>query len=190
MSDLPDIETFASDYPRGSGVAPHAHDFGQVAFARRGVMRVVARGDGGRVGDGHAETRRGGVWVVPPGRALWIPARVPHEVQCRTEVAMRTVYLRADRRLPYRDALAVLEVTPLLREVILRLVEGPVIEGPAGGGEPGGDDTRPHLVALLVAELGAAPTVPLHLPQPRDPRLERIVARLMAEPAARGTLED
>ena len=163
MTDLPAIETWANAYPRGGGVAPHAHNFGQVAFARRGVMRVLAQG---------------GVWVVPPGRALWIPARVVHEVQCRTDVAMRTVYLRADSQLPYRKELAVLAVTPLLREIILRLVEGPVDE-----------TTRPHLLPLLEAELRAGQVMPLNLPQPRDPRLARAVARLTDDPAARGTLE-
>jgi AraC-like DNA-binding protein len=164
MADLPEIQTWANDYPRGGGVAPHAHATGQVAFARRGVMRVIAQG---------------GVWLVPPARALWIPARVVHEIQCRSDVAMRTVYLKADAELPYREACAVLEVTPLLREVILRLVEGPHDDG-----------TRPHLLSLLGAELRASLVVPLHLPEPRDRRLARVAAELVADPATRATLDD
>ena len=106
--------------------------------------------------------------VVPPARALWIPARVVHEIQCRSDVAMRTVYLKADAELPYREACAVLDVTPLLRAVILRLVEGPHDDG-----------TRPHLLSLLGAELRASLVVPLHLPEPRDRRLARDDVRRM-----------
>lgn len=163
MPDLPDIETLAKDYPRGGGVALHAHHYCQLVFARRGVMRVLAQG---------------GVWVVPPARALWMPAREPHAVQCRTDVAMRTVYLSDTLHLRYGRRCAVLEVSPLMREVILRLVEGPVPER-----------MQPHLLSLLVEELNAGSVIPLHLSEPTDARLRRVTGRLMENPAARMTLD-
>ena len=164
MSDLPDIKTWANDYPRGHVIALHAHAFCQLVFAKRGAMRVKARG---------------GTWVVPPGRALWMPAREPHEVFCRTEVAMRTVYISDSVRLPFVASFAVLGVRALMRELIVRLVEGPVADG-----------TRPHLLALLIADLRTGPVMPLNLPEPTDERLARVAGLLMEDPADRRGLDD
>jgi len=164
MSDLPAIQTWANDYPRGHVIGLHAHAYCQIVFARRGVMRVSARG---------------GVWVLPPGRALWMPAREPHEVQCRTDVAMRTVYISEHVALPFVRTFAVLGVSPLMRELIVRIVEGPVADG-----------TESQLLSLLLAELEAGPVMPLNLPEPSDPRLVRIAAQLMDDPADKRTLDD
>ena len=71
-------EPLAADYPRGELIEPHSHDLAQIVFAKSGVMRV------------HAAA---GAWVVPPERALWMPAGVTHWIHCRTAVAMRTIYL-------------------------------------------------------------------------------------------------
>lgn len=164
LRDYPPIETYARDYPDGGGVAPHAHDAGQLVFARRGVMRVTAQG---------------GAWVVPPARALWVPARMVHAIRFRADVAMRTVYVPSSVAVPFSGKCAVLDVSPLLREVILRLVEGPVDVA-----------ARPHLVWLLLAELDAGAVEPLNLPEPRDRRLRRIAAALADNPADRRSLDD
>jgi AraC-like DNA-binding protein len=92
---------------------------------------------------------------------------------------MRTIYLPADVVLPFGRGCAVLDVSPLLRQVILRLVEGPVAE-----------TARPHLIALLLEELKAGPVVPLNLPEPRDGRLARVANLLMEEPTDRSSLDD
>ena len=44
-------------------------------------------------------------------------------------------------------------------------------------------------MSVLLDELAAAKVEDLHLPMPVDPRLRRIVAEMMAAPAARGTLD-
>ena len=153
-------EAFAGDYARGELIEPHAHDLAQIVFAKRGVMRVQTGA---------------GAWVVPPQRALWMPAGLVHWIRCVTAVAMRTVYLDAadDRFLPAGPA--VLAVSPLLREVMLRLVEG-------------GSGDRPALLTVLTGELAMLPAVPLHLPEPSDPRLRRVCAALAADPGSTATL--
>ncbi len=156
MTEQPDIQTWANNYPRGHVIALHAHKFCQLVFARRGAMRVVTRS---------------GVWVLPPGRALWMPAREPHEVQCRTDVAMRTVYISGRVSLPFVDSCAVLAVSPLMRELIVRIVEGPAVEG-----------TQSHLLSLLISELMTGPVMPLNLPEPSDARLARVTRQLLAAP--------
>ena len=148
-------EPFAADYPRGELIEPHSNDLAQIVFAKRGVMRV------------HAATC---AWVVPPDRAPWMPAVVTHWIHCRTAVAMRTIYLD-----PAAASLGskrlVLAASPLLREIILRLVEG-------GYGDAGA------LLAVLVGELATVPVAPLHLPEPKDPRLQRVCAAPVADPGA------
>lgn len=150
-------EWFAGDYPLGAAIAPHAHALNQVVFAKAGLMRV--------------QTREG-AWLVPPHRALWVPARVEHWISCRTAVAMRTVYLHASLLPGPGTGCAVLAVSPLLRELILSLVEGP-------------HGRESAILALMAHELATTvPVVPLHLPEARDPRLRRACNRLAADPGA------
>lgn len=157
------IDVQATDYPRGHAIGLHAHDAAQIVFARSGVMRVSAED---------------GIRVVPPQRALWMPPRMPHSIHCTTALAMRSVYLKGPGIERYSAACAVLTVSPLMREVIIRLVEGPV---PAR--------QRRHLTAVLIEELRGVAAAPLHLPEPADPRLRRITAALAADPADRRSLE-
>jgi AraC-like DNA-binding protein len=149
-------EPFAADYPRGELIEPHSHDLAQIVFAKRGVMRV------------HTTA---GVWVVPPDRALWMPAGVTHWIHCRTAAAMRTIYLAQEAGASLGGCALVLSASPLLREIILRLVEG------------GHGDAVP-LLAVLVGELATVLVAPLHLPEPKDPRLQRVCAALVADPGA------
>ena len=156
-------DTLATDYPRGHHIGLHAHDAAQLVFARSGVMRVMTAG---------------GIWVVPPDRALWMPARQPHSIHCTTALAMRSVYIRADADPVRRPDCVVVTVTPLMREIVVRLVEGPVSPSKAE-----------RLVALLLDELRVLPAAPLHLPEPDDARLRVVTTALSADPADRRTLE-
>ena len=159
----PAIEVLGRDDPKGHVIAPHAHREHQIVHASRGIMRVMTAS---------------AAWVVPPGRALWMPARTVHWITCVSDVSMRTVYLSADRTLRVPRECAVWTVSGLMREVILRLVEGPVDEGQSA-----------LLVALLVSEIEAANLVPLSLPLPADRRLKRITDALEANPADNRPLE-
>src|SRR5579872_2816491 len=82
-----EITTLSHDYPAGHVIPLHFHDRDQLVYASRGVMTVRTRN---------------GTWVVPPQRAVWIPAEVPHTITMSGWVAMRTLYLkpRLAKRLP------------------------------------------------------------------------------------------
>ena len=150
----PLVRGLASDHPAGHVIETHAHSTHQVIHAASGILRV---------------TSAAAVWVVPPGRAIWMPAGRPHALYCHTEVALRTVYLRAAPP-GLGDACRVCSVSPLLREVLLRLADDPAAAG------------NPHLQALLFEELAASEALPLTLPHPADPRLRRLTAALLADP--------
>ena len=72
------LQGLSSEYARGTHIEPHRHAGHQILHARSGVMRV---------------TTAEGSWILPPGRALWVPADCTHEIFCRDAVSMRTVYL-------------------------------------------------------------------------------------------------
>lgn len=165
-SALP-VFTRATDYPEGHVVDWHVHARGQLVYAVHGVMMVAAQG---------------GQWIVPPTRAIWMPAGVAHLIRCVGVVHMRSLYIRPDAapQLPVR-AHAV-GVSPLLRELIQAAVE---VEPPYAA-----DSRDGRLMRLLVDELHALPVLPLHLPQPTDARLRRICTRIAEQPDDVSTLAD
>jgi AraC-like DNA-binding protein len=159
------IEGLAAEYDPGAVIALHQHPFAQLIYASDGVMTV---------------TTEHGTWVVPPERAVWVPARVGHSIRMTGRVSMRTLYL-ADALGPLAGgACCVVQVSALLRESILRAVAFPKPyrdEGPEA-----------RLVAVIADEIRAAPTAPLHLPLPRDPRARRVADALCADPGDPRTL--
>ena len=161
------ISTRSTDYPGGTIIGRHQHRRHQLVHSIRGVMRVDT--DAGQ-------------WVVPPTRALWMPAGLVHSIVCISVVHMRSVYVRPGAvpglsRLPQ-----VVGVSALLRELIQAAIQ---VRQPYA---PNSRDGR--LMRLLLDEMRALPVLPLHLPQPADPRLRQICDRLAAEPDDGSTLGD
>jgi AraC-like DNA-binding protein len=159
------MRPLARDYPAGARVARHRHRRGQLLYAASGVMRV---------------TTRAGIWVVPPQRAVWVPPRTPHEIDMEGPVAMRTLYLDHRAGAALGRQCKVLVVSVLVRELVLGLVEDRAERRRA----------RARLMRrLLLEELRVADQVPLHLPTPTDPRLQRVCALLLDGRARGRTLE-
>lgn len=158
------VEGHAVDYPRGTLVPPHCHDAHQIVHAAAGIMRVSS-------GDETAA----GTWIVPPGRALWMPERTAHWIHCSSAVAMRTVYLKGEHP-GFPAGCAVWRISPLLREIVIRLAEGAA------------EDARPHLLALLVGEIETVRAIPLYVPRPASGPLGRLSEALEADPADPRTL--
>lgn len=117
---------------------------------------------------------RDGSWVVPTHRAVWIPAKIPHTITMSGSVAMRTLYLKPHlaRNLP--KSCCVLNVSPLLRELVLHACEFEKLQS----------KTRPHrhIIDLVLDQLRSIETVPLQLPSLSDPRAARIANRLIDDP--------
>ena len=149
----------AKDFPAGHVIPEDTHTRGQLVHAVEGVMTV---------------TTAHGIWVVPPGRAVWVPPGTLHSTRMSGMVAMRTLYIRGAEsvRLPARCC--VVPVSPLLRELIVRACELPLLYDESG--------TAGQVMALILAELEAARILPFHLPRPRDPRVAKICDALMQEP--------
>lgn len=122
-----------------------------------------------------------GIWLVPSGSALFIAGGMSHRLAIAGEVRsyVTLISVTAAHSLPSKSC--TLSVTPLLRALVLKSAEFSM-EGEQG-------PTEVHVSELLLSEVGCADTADLHLPMPSDPRLRKIFAGMMANPAERGTLE-
>jgi AraC-like DNA-binding protein len=158
------ISTLAYDYPRGYNVPEHAHGSHQVIHATHGVMEVTV-----------GQT----LWLIPPQFAIWIPARMRHSIRMPARVSMRTLYLRSSltRRMP--PTCSVLQVTPLLRELIIEIVRRGALRANA---------TDKAMTDVLLAELQAASPMPTHLTLPKDHRARALAESLVANPGSRRPL--
>jgi len=161
------LAAFARDYREGEATGWHSHARAQLLYATQGVMRVATPGAD---------------FVVPPGRALWVPAGLSHAVRTEGRVAMRALFFRADAARVGEAAPAVLGVSALLRELILAACAEPLEWDEAGRGG--------HLAALIAEEVARAPRLPFGVPALRDPRLRRLAEALAASPASDLSLEE
>jgi AraC-like DNA-binding protein len=142
----------------------HYHDGSQLIYPGRGVLQVFTAA---------------GSWIVPPLRGVWIPAGVAHSHRARGRTELLSVAFDAAVD-PFADAgPVVVEVAPLLREVILTLT-GPPEELPA--------TTQRLLRELVLDQLRRVTVLSLELPRPHDDRLLAIVDQLIDDPSDRRTL--
>ncbi len=161
------VAAMAKPFAAGHHIAPHDHPRAQLLYAVSGVMRVITPE---------------GAFVVPPLRAVWLPAGMRHEVRMASAVAMRTLYVAPDADPALPSDCRVVDVSPLLRELILEAITEPVEYDTAG---------RAGLIMqLILSELRHLPAVPLGLPMPADPRLARLCNALLDDPGSRLGLED
>lgn len=145
---------FAPDEPGGWG--EHRHAQHQVVWTAAGSALVLAGGTS---------------WVLPPSRAVFVPGGVPHDVVLRPPAALHCLYVWPDAcPLPWTRP-TVVEVSPLLRELLLA-------HGETGGDGPVGAPT----LALVLHELGRGAVADDGLALPADDRAAVVAARLLDVP--------
>jgi AraC-like DNA-binding protein len=141
----------------------HFHDRAQLIYPGVGVLQVFTEG---------------GSWIVPPLRGVWVPAGVAHSHRARGRTDLLSVAFAASVD-PFGDrGPVVVDISPLLREVVLELTGGSVL--PVA--------TRRLLRQVALDQLRRVRILPLELPRPRDDRLLRIVDQLADDPSDRRTL--
>jgi AraC-like DNA-binding protein len=140
-------------------VPPRAPDWDKLIYATRGVLTV---------------RNERSAWVAPPHRGVWIPAGMDFQVETSAAVAMRILYILAGRAGLARDC-SVVNVTPLLRELICRAVRIGALDSAV--------PEQARLAAVIFDELKLLTTVPLYLPSPRDERAARFAAAANTAPA-------
>jgi len=159
------VRGLAVTYRDGMRLDRHTHPWAQLVYAASGTMRVATPDS---------------AWLAPPTRAIWVPGGVPHEIEMRGTVAMRTLYLATDD--PRLSACRAIEVVPLLKELILHVVRLGMLDVDDLG--------HARVEGLLLDLLAEAETVPFQLPLPADRRARAFAERLLAEPGAEASLAE
>lgn len=152
-------------------IAPHSHPWSQVAISAWGVARITA---------GQA------TYLVPAWRAVWIPPGLEHVVTAVEAAELRTLYVHAGV-LPHWRECRVLEVSPLLRELVLQM--DVTMDGI--GKRPGLAvlERERHMGALVLDELQRAQPVRLGIELPQDKRLRALCESVLADPTRHASLE-
>ncbi|MCO7514784.1 helix-turn-helix transcriptional regulator [Pseudomonas guariconensis] len=150
----------------GSWTTRHRHDWVQFSYAISGVLGVYTSD---------------GSYFAPPQWGVWIPAGIEHEVVTSMQAEMRSLYVRRDACPWAEEQCRVLEVTPLVRELIKQFCLYPPEY-------PENDSAEARLVAVLLDQLRTLPEVGFSLPLPRHPGLLALCNGLIAEPDRPQTL--
>ena len=161
------IVAVGNSYPAGHRHPMHRHRRNQLLYASTGVMVV---------GTAH------GTWVVPPQRAVWIPAGIDHEIRMIGDVSTRSVYLKDGVIADASDRCRVLGVTPLLSRLLMEAVDLPVAYE--------ADERANHIMQLIIVELRSSVELPLNVPIPAHARLKSKCRRFLAEPNTGDTIDD
>lgn len=155
------VATFAM--AAGSRFEWHTHSDHQLAWAASGVLTVVTDS---------------ATWVLPPTRALWIPAGLPHETLASGRATMRSLYMRPDLCPISWPEPRPVAAGPLLAEMITYL-EGESLDA----------RRRARAEALLVDLLEPVPLATIEVRLPLDERAREVAQALADNPADKRTLE-
>lgn len=149
-----------TDYPHGHLLDWHEHRRAQFLYGATGVMVV--------------DTAQGN-WTVPPERAVLIPAATRHRVRM-LGVRTHSLYIEPDAVPWWPATCTVVDVTPLLRELLAAAVEFEADYSLSG---------RDGVVAtLLLHEIAATSPLPLHLRIPASADLADLCRAYLAHPSA------
>lgn len=159
-SNLP-LHGIAVDYAKGHIIAPHSHTkSAQLLYAISGTLLI--------------ETQSGR-WLVPPNRAVWLPAKQEHTVIMRSHCQIRSLLIKTSATpaaIPNKSY--VINVTPLLKELILAATVLPI--------DYKNDKYAYLLVGLLLEELKRHDSLNLLLPWPQDARYHNICEYFIHHP--------
>ena len=162
------VHLVARHYRKGVRLDTHMHREAQLVYAAKGTMQV---------------TTPKGRWLVPPDRAVWVPARLEHSIDVLADIEMRTLYfdlawLAREDRSESLDCEFVVRVSRLLHETILALFDG-----------QGNPDRTALLVRLAVLELHHAEDSATFIPLPHEPRCRRAADIVLGDPTAAHEIE-
>jgi AraC-like DNA-binding protein/mannose-6-phosphate isomerase-like protein (cupin superfamily) len=152
-------------FPSNWTIPPHCHRRDQLLFAAVGTMRV------------RTETHS---WLVPPQRAVYMPASVVHSVSIRAPLEMRTLYIEPESHPQLPNECVVITASPLLQELIKALLELPPVYDPDGRGG--------WLGRLILEEVCRGKALDLSIPMPTDPRLLRVCEAVIRDPGNQASL--
>lgn len=166
---------------RDTQVVPHSHPWAQMAISMGGVIRMSLD---------HA------TYIVPPSRAIWVPAGLRHAVTMVETARLYTLYFLPARagadaaadwmQQPAWQQCRVLQASELLRALVRELPTASDAEPPPA---PEALQREHHLSALVCDELRRAEAMHLGIVLPRDKRLQHLCAAVLEDPTRHASLE-
>jgi AraC-like DNA-binding protein/quercetin dioxygenase-like cupin family protein len=163
------VHLVANTYKKGTRLDPHLHREAQLVYAARGTMQV---------------TTPKGRWLVPPDRAVWVPARFTHAIDVLADIEMRTLYfdvawLKRERHGASLASEFVVRVSRLLHQAILALFD----DGKSR-------ERMALLIRLVMLELDHAEDSATFIPLPQEARCRRAADIVLRAPAVAHEIED
>ncbi|WAJ42695.1 helix-turn-helix transcriptional regulator [Mycobacterium sp. Aquia_216] len=163
LDDVDEIDravlAIGTDYPADHLLPFHRHRRAQLLYGATGIMRVDT-----------AEA----TWTVPTQRAVLIPSNTDHQVQMRN-VSTRSLYLKPSAVPWFPARCQVVDVSPLLRLLLLAAVELPALYDRHG--------RDGALIELILHEIQSVTPLPLDLPMPARDDLRRRCQAFAAAPS-------
>ncbi|MEZ5987401.1 MAG: helix-turn-helix transcriptional regulator [Hyphomonas sp.] len=140
-------------------VAAHQHDRGHIICPLTGAYWIVTPE---------------GTWLVPAGLALWVPPGVFHEIYSHGSVAARILFVdpACAGQLPPNGGSV--KVTPFLEALLARIM--------THGNDYGADSPAARLAQVTLDEFAEMEFASLFLPVSKEPRLARVMQRLIETP--------
>src|SRR3954454_17301417 len=162
------VHLVARNYRGGVRLGAHMHREAQLVYAAKGTMQV---------------TTPKGRWLVPPDRAVWVPALFEHAIDVLADIQMRTLYfdlawLQREARSESLAAEFVVRVSPLLHQAILALFD-----------DHNTGERTALLLRLAMLELHQAEDSATFIPLPHEPRCRRAADIVLSDPTGSHEIE-
>ena len=152
---------YANSQPAGAGINGwHSHDAAQLFHVVKGSIAIDTEV---------------GTFFAPPERAVWLPPRIAHQTRYLTDTEIRFIYVQYEHAQDLPKTAQVIQVTTLLRALILEFMSYPRLEteeGPAA-----------RIAGVILDQLNMLPAAPLQLPMPQDVRLRELCESIVRCPA-------
>ncbi len=97
----------------------HRHRKGQFLFVQRGALSCEVEG---------------GLWIVPPRSAVWIPGGALHAVKATGKLEGYNAFVDPDLDAGLPEVCCAVSVTPLLRELLIHSARLPTLYAERGAG--------------------------------------------------------
>jgi AraC-like DNA-binding protein len=150
-------------------VAMHSHGFAQLAFVTQGFLAIASYT---------------GVWLAPPGQAVYLAQGVPHRARYGHASQLIRVLFNPQALPSPALTSGVLVVSNLLRELALEALKLQKLNY--------ADDIAQSIATLMLQQISSPPTnpAPLLLPMGRDKRLQVVIAYMQNNLSESYSIED
>lgn len=145
----------------------HSHPRAQLIYSCSGTMRVTV--------ENH-------VWLVTSRQAIWVPSMYEHHVAFLKNNHVRNLFIDTSVLSNLPDTCFALDVSPFLRELILRIVNI--------GTDYQMNSAEGRIIQVTLDELAGIKSTKCFLPISNEPRLKKVMNELINNASDKRTIEE